>query len=358
MAFGADDSQKTEQPTQRRLSEARDKGRIAASRDVNHWFMILAATVVVAVVLPPVLPRLQITLAAFLDGTYLGAFEASALRDQAWGALRELGWRLVPAIGILVLAAAGAGFLQAGPLWTAEPLKPKLEKVSPVHGLKRIFSLAAVVEFAKSLAKILVVGTVAWYLLRPELDRLDALVGGDMRQILGLSERLTLRVMAGVLAVLTAVAAADLLYQKLSHLRGLRMTRHEVRDEYRQTEGDPVIKRRLKQLRLERARRRIVQEVPKADVVITNPTHYAVALRYDMATMAAPKMVAKGADLMAQRIRQVAAEHKVPVVENPPLAQALYAGVEIDHEVPPEHYKAVAEVISYVMRLKRGREPG
>jgi flagellar biosynthetic protein FlhB len=209
-------------------------------------------------------------------------------------------------------------------------------------------------EFVKGSAKIAIVGAMAYYLLRPEFDGLERFFGFDMVALLAVLKTLTIRLIAGVLAVLAAVAALDVFYQRMSRLRRLRMSREELRDEYKESEGDPLVKGRLRQLRMERARRRMMQEVPKADVVITNPTHFAVALRYDQTAMGAPKLVAKGADLVARRIRELAEEHKVPIVSNPPLARALYAGVEIDQEVPPEHYKAVAEIIGYVMRLRRG----
>jgi flagellar biosynthetic protein FlhB len=223
-------------------------------------------------------------------------------------------------------------------------------------GAKRLFSSRSLVEFAKGLLKLGIVGGVSWYLMRPEFDRLERFTGFDVMQMLAVLNDLSLRLMGAVLAVMTAIAGLDFFYQKFQLMKSLRMSREDMREEYKQQEGDPMIKGRLKQLRLERARRRMMAEVPKADVVITNPTHFAVALRYDQTAMAAPRVVAKGADLVAKRIRELAEEAKVPIVENPPLARALFATVELDQEVPPEHYKAVAKVISYVMAL-RGRRP-
>jgi flagellar biosynthesis protein FlhB len=260
---------------------------------------------------------------------------------------------VAPVIALLVIAAIAAGFIQTGFIFSAEPISPKLEKISPIRGLKRLFSAQALLDLLKSLIKLAVVGAVSWFLLRPEFDRIERFADLDTMALLFVLKQLTLKLLASVVAVMAAVAALDLLYQKLAHRRRLRMTREELRDEYKESEGDPLIKSRLRQIRLERARRRMMQEVPKADVVITNPTHFAVALRYDQATMQAPKLVAKGADLVARRIRELAEESNVPIVQNPPLARALYAHVELDQEVPPEHYKAVAEVIGYVMKLRR-----
>jgi flagellar biosynthetic protein FlhB len=189
-------------------------------------------------------------------------------------------------------------------------------------------------------------------LLWPEWRILPNLTSFEGEQVLNLLLSLSMRVLIGVLSVMTVIAALDFLYQRQQHTKQLRMSRQELRDEYKQTEGDPMIKARLRQIRMERARKRMMAAVPEADVVVTNPTHFAVALKYDPERMQAPILVAKGADSMALRIREIAKEHNVPIVQNPPLSRALYNGVDLDQEVPAEHYKAVAEIIGYVMRLK------
>jgi flagellar biosynthetic protein FlhB len=194
-----------------------------------------------------------------------------------------------------------------------------------------------------------------YWLMRDEFDHLERFVFLDEFQLLQQILALTLKLMAGILAMLALIAGLDFLYQKFANLRELRMSREEIREEHKQAEGDPIVKGRLRQLRMERTRRRMMAAVPKADVVITNPTHYAVALQYEQGTMEAPKLVAKGTDLVAHRIRDLATEHNVPIVENPPVARALYAAVDIDREIPPEHYKAVAEIIGYVMKLRKGQ---
>jgi flagellar biosynthetic protein FlhB len=268
---------------------------------------------------------------------------------------------LLAPIVILMVAAVGSSLLQHGVVFSAEALMPKLEKISPLAGAKRIFSMRSVIEFVKGLAKVAVVGAVGTALVAPELAGLDRIVSADVVTAMDETYGLTVRLLIGVVAVITGIAILDYLFQRFKFLKEMRMSRQELKEEFKQTEGDPHIKGRLKQIRQERARRRMMSRVPEAAVVITNPTHYAIALKYELHKMTAPLVIAKGADSLALRIREVAKANDIPVVENKPLAQALYATVEIDEEIPQEHYKAVAEVISYVFRLKgkqRSPAPG
>ena len=223
-------------------------------------------------------------------------------------------------------------------------------------GFKRLFSLRAIIEFVKGLLKISIITVVLIAVLLPDFDDLGKLVIFDITATLAVLRDESLKLLAAVLFVLAIIAIADFVYQRWEHARNLRMTKQEVKDEFKQTEGDPQIKGKIRQLRSERARKRMMAAVPQADAVITNPTHYAVALSYNQETMQAPIVTAKGSDHLALRIRQIAEENDVPVVENPPLAQALYHGVDIDQEVPQQHYRAVAEVISYVFSLRGRRQ--
>jgi flagellar biosynthetic protein FlhB len=225
-----------------------------------------------------------------------------------------------------------------------------LSKISPAAGLKRLFSRQALVNFAKGLAKLALVGGIMAALLWPERSRLDALVDTDPGGTLAITRSLALNTLGVVVTVLTVIAALDYLWQYRQWYERQKMSLRELKEEFKQTEGDPTIKAKIRQLRQTRARKRMMAQVPKASVVITNPTHFAVALQYERG-MNAPVCLAKGADAIALRIRAVAEEARIPIVENPPLARALHATVELDQEIPPEHYKAVAEVISYVMRL-------
>jgi flagellar biosynthetic protein FlhB len=237
-------------------------------------------------------------------------------------------------------------------VWSAEPLKPKFSKISPAAGLKRMFSAQSLANFAKGLVKLVLVGAVMAALLWPQRDRLEGLVQTDIFGSLSLARSLSLHVVGTVVAILFFVAVADYLFQYRQWYERQKMSMRELKEEFKQTEGDPMIKGKIRQLRQSRMRKRMIAAVPKASVVITNPTHYAVALQYE-AGMNAPVCLAKGVDALALKIREVAGEHSIPVVENPPLARALHATVEIDREIPAEHYKAVAEVIGYVMKLRR-----
>src|SRR5690606_19180387 len=228
-----------------------------------------------------------------------------------------------------------------------------LSKISPIGGAKRLFSTDALVNFGKGLIKIGVVGAIVVAVCWPERDRLDTMMTADPIMILLDFQEIGIKIFVAVLAVVTAIAAADYFYVRQKWWKRQMMTVQETREEYKQMEGDPHVKGRIRQLRQDRARKRMMASVPDATVVITNPTHFAVALKYDTG-MTAPKCVAKGADAVAFRIRELAKDHDVPIVENPPLARALFASVDIDQAIPGEHFQAVAEVIGFVMRLKRG----
>jgi flagellar biosynthesis protein FlhB len=253
---------------------------------------------------------------------------------------------------MLVIAAIAGNMLQHRLVWSGEQLKPRFSKISPGSGLKRIFGKQAAVNFGKGLFKLLALGAVMTMILWPERLRLEALLHLDPSALLGLVSSMTMHLMGSVVAMLAIVAVADYLFQYRTWYERQKMSLQEIKEEFKQSEGDPKIKGRIRQLRLARAKKRMMAAVPKASVIITNPTHFSVALQYERG-MPAPICVAKGQDNIALKIREVAREHDVPIVENVPLARALYATVEIDQEIPVEHYQAVAEIIGYVMGLKR-----
>jgi flagellar biosynthetic protein FlhB len=237
-------------------------------------------------------------------------------------------------------------------VWSAEALKPKLSKISPAAGLKRLFSKQALANFIKGLLKLALIGGIMAALLWPARHVLETLVAVDPAAVMPLAQSLSLDMLGVVVAVLALIAAADYLFQYRQWFERQKMSVRELKEEFKQTEGDPMIKGKIRAIRQARMKKRMMAAVPTASVVITNPTHFAVALQYERG-MNAPICVAKGADTVALKIREVAGEHGVPIVENPPLARALHATVEVDQEIPAEHYQAVAEVIGYVMRLNR-----
>lgn len=358
MAEEQDDSQKTEEPSQKRLDDAREKGQVVASREVNHWFMIGAGALFVTIFAPNTLREMQRLLTPFLEQPDLIPTDLDHLRRAMLALFGGLIGASVLPLAVVVVAAIAGGLVQHGFIFSTEKIIPKLEKISPMNGAKRLFSAQSLADFGKGLAKLAIVGTVSTILIWPLIGQLAQITTLEMIQVLALAQSLATRLMIGVLSVMALIAGLDYLYQRFEHMRKLRMSRQELKDEYRQSEGDPMVKSRLRQIRMERARRRMMAAVPESDVVITNPTHYAVALKYLAMEMSAPRVVAKGADAVALKIREIAKENNVPVVENPPLARGLFAAVDIDEEIPPEHYKAVAEVIGYVMRLKRRPLPG
>jgi flagellar biosynthetic protein FlhB len=352
MAEQQDDTEKTEDPTQRRLDDALKKGDVAKSQEVNTWFIIATGTLLLTTFSGNVGSGLFTTFRGLIANSHDIRIDGVALirLSQTIG-LETLAAVAIPFL-LLVLAAAAGNMVQHRLVWTYETIQPKLSKISPLAGLKRLFSKQALANFIKGLIKLSVIGGVLASLLWPERDRLEGLVAADPRAILGLATTLALKMLGAVVAILAVVAIADFLFQYRQWFEKQKMSLQEIKEEFRQAEGDPKIKGKLRQIRQSRARKRIIANVPKATVVIANPTHFAVALQYETG-MEAPLCVAKGADRLALKIREVAELHSIPIVENPPLARALHASVDIDEEIRPEHYKAVAEVIGYVMRLRR-----
>jgi flagellar biosynthetic protein FlhB len=267
---------------------------------------------------------------------------------QAWGALL---FATAPVALSVLAAGVLAVLVQTGFLFHVGALAPDPRRINPAAGLRRLFSAESLIEALKSTVKLIVLGFVTWQALRGALPALLSAPRWQPSVLLGATAQLVLRVLAGVLAVQTVVAVADLGWTRFRHARRMRMSKQELREEQKDTEGDPKIKARIRQIRQQRARRRMLAAVPKATVVITNPTHYAVALAYDRAKNAAPRVVAKGVDSLAARIREVAGANRVPIVANPPLARALHR-VELETEIPAEHFQAVAEIIAYVWRLR------
>ncbi len=355
----ADDSEteKTEDPTQKRLDDAHAKGDVAKSQEVNTWFVIAGATLVLSTFSGSMGGGILMPLRNVLANSWMIRTDGPSLLALA----QNLEYALIAAIGVplllLMLAAIAGNMIQHRLVWSAESLKPKFSKVSPGAGFKRMFGKQALANFAKGLFKVVALGAVMTAVLWPERHRLEAFVRFDPAAIMGATTGLTVHLMGAVVVMLAAVAIADYFFQYRQWFERQKMSLQEMKEEFKQSEGDPHVKGRIRQLRMARAKKRMMAAVPKASVIITNPTHYSVALAYDRG-MPAPVCVAKGVDLIAMKIREVAREHDIPIVENVPLARALYATVEIDDEIPVDHYHAVAEIIGYVMGLKRGLSTG
>ncbi len=346
-------AEKTEDPTQKRLDDALERGDVAKSQEVNTWFVIAGAALVLATFSGSVGTSLHNPLRNLLANSWMIRTDGAGLLALA----RDLEYILIVALGVpflmLAIAAIAGNMVQHRFVWSAESLKPKLSKLSPLAGAKRIFGKQAAANFVKGLFKVIALGAVMTMVLWPDRFRLDGMVRSDPSTLIESTTTLTMHLLTAVVAMLALVAIADYLFQYRQWFERQKMSLQEMKEEFKQSEGDPHVKGRIRQLRHARMKKRMMAAVPKASVIITNPTHYAVALQYERG-MPAPICVAKGTDAIALKIREVGKTHDIPIVENVPLARALYAAVEIDEEIPVEHYHAVAEIIGYVMGLKRG----
>ncbi len=353
MADESDSSDKTEDPSQKRLDDAHEKGDVAKSQEVNTWFVIAGATLVLSSFSGSIGGGIMMPLRNLVANSWMIRTDGAGLMALA----QSLGYVLIAALGVpflmFALAAIAGNMIQHRLVWSGESMKPKFSKVSPGAGFKRVFGKQAAANFVKGLFKVIALGVVMMAVLWPERHRLEAMVRFDPSAIMGVTTSLTLQLMGAVVAMLAVVAIADYFFQYRTWFERQKMSLQEMKEEFKQSEGDPHIKGRIRQLRQQRMKKRMMAAVPKASVIITNPTHYAVALSYERG-MAAPICVAKGVDMIALKIREIAGKHDIPIVENVPLARALHATVEIDDEIPVEHYHAVAEIIGYVMGLKRG----
>ncbi|MBF0284590.1 MAG: flagellar biosynthesis protein FlhB [Magnetococcales bacterium] len=356
MAEDDDKESKTEEPTGRRLDDARGKGSVPTSKEVGTTLLFAGAILLFLFQGPNLWQSMQQRMAFLLSGAIRSDLTTQGVVKLLQELMVDTLLDLAPFFAIFVILAAAGPVLQHGWLVSWEPVKPKFSKLNPIAGLKRLFSFNSIIELGKSILKMGLISLVVYWALK---DQAAGLLGLADSTIAGVAQLLvddSLSILWQVTMAFAAMAVLDFAYQKHEYIKNLRMTKQEVKDELKSTEGDPQIKGRIRQIQREMAQRRMMKEVPQADVVITNPTHYAIALKYTPGEMHAPKVVAKGRDLVAQRIRELARENGVPLVENPPLARALYQDVELDRYVPPELFKAVAEVLAYVFRL-RGNVP-
>ena len=347
-----DESEKTEEPTDKKLQKAAEQGNVVSSQEVKNWAVLLGATLVVIALSPWMVDRIYMVLRKFLESPHMIETDVMGIQHILADLIKTVGVTVLPVMGLMVILAIAASAGQSGWVWSPSKLEPKWSKFNPISGAKKLFSPNQILELVKGLVKLAIVGVVSYAVAIPLLSDIDLLVGRELLDILDRMWLLAIGLIMGTVGVMTVVAVLDLFYTKWKHNKDLKMSKQEVKDERKGQEGDPVVKGKLRSIRMQRARVRMMAAVEDATVVVTNPTHYAVALKYSMEDIQAPRLVAKGLDKLAMRIREKAEEHDVPIVENPPLARALYAAVELEQEVPEEHFKAVAEVIGYVMKLK------
>ena len=347
--MAGDKDAKTEAPTPRRRQEARTSGQVPKSQDLSASVLLLGALVVLRFLGPDLWNRMLGIYRTALAGE--DAADRKQLIPFAAASAVEMFKMLAPFMALMVLLTLLVLHAQVGLLWTLKPLTPSLKKLNPISGIARMFSPRSVVTLVLNLAKLSLVTAVAYQIVRGVADQIIFSLSLDYVAIFGLAAHLVFRLGVMLAVVLLVLALIDYAYQRYRHEKDLKMTKEEVKDELRSMEGDPLVKRRRREVQMQLAYQRLQQEVPRADVVVTNPAHVSVALRYDAETMSAPKLVAKGADLMAARIRQIAAAAGVPILERAPLARALYETVDIGQEIPERFYQAVAEILAFVYEL-------
>ncbi len=352
------DQEKTEQPTEKKLRESREKGEVPRSRDLSGALVVLAGVAALLNSGQSALEHARRIFALCLgysrDALFTDALAGSALHAAMHEALG-----LFAPVAIATLLAALAGPLLLGGLnFSTEALQPKFERLDPIKGLGKIFALRGLVELGKALLKLLFIGGVLALVLQHWQGELQATGRGSVAAGIAQSIGLLGRAALWFGSILALIGAIDALYQKFDHAKNLRMTKQEIKDEMKESEGNPEMKGRIRQVQQAQARRRMMEDLPNADVLVVNPTHFAVALRYDDGRMGAPRVIAKGVDVLAAQIRLVAASHRIPVVEAPPLARALYATTELGREIPASLFVAVAQVLAWVYQLKQAAAQG
>ena len=348
-----DNGQKTEDPSEHRLEQAFEKGQVALSREINHWFMLGAATLIILFVLPASFSYFMDLFIPFIAIPHLLIQDYTPYNKIWQQIVVKGGIALLLPLGVLTLAALASGFIQTRLAIAWDALVPKGERISPFKGFKRVYSLKATVEFIKNLIKVFVISLVVYEIIRWRVKDFLGWINIPTFNFLTLSRNLIVLVLCVILSILFLIAGLDFLYQKFEFLKKLRMTPDEIKKEHKQLEGDPVIKQRLRRLRENLLQQSMIAAVPKATAIVTNPTHYSVAIEYEQDTMKAPKVIAKGKDAFALKIREIALKNKIPIFEDPPLARALYATIKIDQEIDPQHYQAVARIIQLVMKMKK-----
>lgn len=352
------DLEKTEPASPRRLEKAREEGQVARSRELVTFVMLSTGLACLWSTSGLMAGHLGSALRNGLQFDRASAFDASHMMVQAGTAVLHALQALLPLLALMLVAALVAPMLLGGWLLSAKSLTPNFSKMNPIAGISRMFSTETLVELVKTIVKSLLVGGVAWWVISGNLATIMALMGEPVHEALAHTLRLVAGSCALIIISLLLVAAIDVPYQLWSHHRKLRMSREDLRQEQKESDGDPQVKAQIRRQQQQMAKRRMMAEVPKADIIVTNPTHFAVALKYSDKEMRAPRVVAKGTELVALRIRALAEEHKIPVLEAPPLTRALYRHTQLGAEIPVALYAAVAEVLAWAYQLHRHATEG
>lgn len=359
MADAPDQDSKTEQATAKKKQDALDKGQIPFAREAPVFASLLGILVVVALIIPAPTERLAGDLASLLENPTAWRLDTGTDATRLLHAVSLAAARFAaPLVAVLLVASLAASLLQNVPRLVLERIRPKFSKLSLAAGAKRIFGRQGQTEFLKSLFKFAAVGTIAAVLLRSEMPTAMNALFADPRLLPETVRTVALRLLGATVTATVVLVGADLVWSRFHWERDLRMTKQEIKDEHKQAEGDPVLKARRLSLARDRSRRRMIAAVPKATLVIVNPTHYSVALRYLRDDAGAPVVIAKGRDLIALKIRETAAKHGVPVVSDKALARSLHDSVEVDRMIPPEFYQAVAELLCFLSKPRTGGQPG
>jgi flagellar biosynthetic protein FlhB len=350
-----DEDSKTEEPTERRLHKALEEGQVPVSKELGNFAMLVVSAFIILVVLPFTTNKIALSLQLFFANAGSFEFEENTITAIFIHFIQNMGWFLFLPIIALMATAVAMGLAQSGKALSVKNIMPKASNLSLKKGWNKIFSKSSVIDLVTSILKLSAFAVAFYAIFKGEIDNLDQSIWFTPASFKKLLSEYVFKLFGVVLAFMFLITVFDIFYQRFQHYKKLRMSKKDLKDEYKESEGNPEIQQKIKSIRSERSRQRMILAVPSATVVVTNPTHYAVALLWDENGMNAPKLVAKGINEVAQRIKTIAKEAKVPVVENPPLARSLYSGVELDKEIPPEQYQAVAEVIKFVMKLKQQR---
>jgi len=355
MADDNKDQEKTEEATPKRREDSRNKGQVAKSRELASVAVLGACLLYFYFGAPTLISRLTGLMKHQLRQVGQYDLTINNIQSLALGLGYQLFLLLIPLLLVAFFTGLVVNVLQVGFLLSAEPITPKFSKIDPFKGFGRLFSARSFVELIKNILKLIIVGSVAYLTIKGESGQFLPLVQMDVRDTVVYIANVAFKILYTTCLVLVVLAVLDYAYQRWEHNKSLRMTKHEVKEENKQSDGDPLIKSRIRRMQRELARKRMMSAVPKADVVITNPTHLAVAILYDPDKGSAPRVVAKGADLIAEKIKEIARKNGVPIVENKPVARVLYKMVDVEQYIPENLYRAIAEILAHVYSLKQKR---